>query len=579
MAEIKYIVNKFSIVDSLPLFSKLSFFQKNFIVSKSEVIELKKGEVVYKEGSPPDYFYCIVSGRIEMYHAGAKAQNRPKQQIERLRRGDYFGSISSLTGQPHSVSTKTLNDSLVLKINTKDFNVILQKIPRLAVSLSRSLSRRFSQKRFKEIFVSSIISVYGPDGSFYSATLADSIRKESGKKVVVVASTGISKKKDVAPKLSALTEDHHYVIINISGEVNNLNLEIMKQSDACHILSLPDHKSLRKTSMLIKSLKNLFGDLAEDPISVILKEEDHYEKTAYGEKSRILSKEVFATLPQDLVKYKKTLRRIARGISGIMTGIALGSGAAMAIAHIGVIKVLEKEKIPIDIISASSMGAIIGSLWALGLNADELEKVANIFKSRFRTLLLADLTLPIKGLIKGHAVRRFLKTYLGEKTFQDLKLPLKVVACDIKTRKEVIIDKGKLVDAVMASISIPGIFEPVEFNDAWLIDGGIVNPVPVNVLSKMGIKRIIAVNTLPSPEDAAFIGRKRKSFTIYDVIVNSFQELEYALAVNACRQADIYLKPIPKNVSWFEFYKARIFINTGSEHARRMLPEIKKLVK
>ncbi|MFH1752809.1 MAG: patatin-like phospholipase family protein [Candidatus Omnitrophota bacterium] len=302
-------------------------------------------------------------------------------------------------------------------------------------------------------------------------------------------------------------------------------------------------------------------------------------RSPYAEKLKILSKEVFATLPQDLVKYRKALRRIARQISGVMTGLALGSGAAMGLAHIGVIKVLEKENIHIDVISASSMGAIIGTLWALGLNAEELEQVANIFKSRFKTLLLADPTLPIRGLIKGHTIRRFLKTYLGDKTFQDIKRPIKVVACDIKTRREVVIDKGKLIDAVMASISIPGIFEPVVLNDAQLIDGGIVNPVPVNVLTKLGIKRVIAVNTLPSPEDAAFAGRKRKSFTIYDVIVNSFQELEYAIAVNSCKQADVYLKPIPRNVSWFEFYKAEVFIKTGQEHARRMLPEIKNLVK
>ncbi|MFH1752810.1 MAG: cyclic nucleotide-binding domain-containing protein [Candidatus Omnitrophota bacterium] len=278
MAEINYLVNKLSIVDSLPLFSKLSFFQKNFIVSKSMIYEFKKGDVIYKEDGPPDYFYCLVSGRIEMYYAGDKALKRPKQQIERLRRGDYFGSISSLTGQPHSVSTKALNDSIVLMISTKDFNAILHKIPRLAVFLSHSLSRRLSQKRFKEVFVSNIIAVYGRDGSFYSAALADSLRKESGKKVVVVPSSAMPKKKDAATKLSAFTEDYHYVVVNVSGELNKHNLEILKQSDVCHILSLADHSSLRKTAMLIKSLNNLFGEFTEQSISVILKEDSRYDE-------------------------------------------------------------------------------------------------------------------------------------------------------------------------------------------------------------------------------------------------------------------------------------------------------------
>ncbi len=579
MAEITYLTNKFSVIDSLSLFSDLSFFQKRFISSRCRVDEFEKGEILYNEGDPPDYFYCMVNGRVEIYHPADKRKKRREQKIECVRKGDYFGSISSLTGQPHTVSARALNNSVLLRIDRRNFNQILRKIPRLAIFLSHTLSRRLGRKDVKDIFESKIIAIYSeaPYASSYATALAAALRKESGKKALIVKSSSIPGKKQVSSELSLLTGDYHYVLVDVEGSLDGLNSEILRQSDICHILSPSDRKSLRRTSALIKKVESSFSIHARQSIFVILEEDRFYNQTTYDAKCNILSKDIFATLPGHKVTYKKTIRRIARGISGVMVGLVLGSGAAMGFSHIGVLKVLEEEKIPIDIISATSIGALIAALWAAGFTASEIEKLARSFKSKLRTLFLVDPTLPLRGLIKGRAVRRILKPYLGNKTFFDLKMPLKIVACDIKNRREFVIDRGDLIDAVMASIAIPGVFEPVEHNSLQLVDGGIVNPVPVSVLSKSGIKRIIAVNTLPSPEDMVRVRQKR--LNIYDVIVNSFQAMEFSIAEHPCRQADIYLHPIPKLANWYEFYKADLFIKTGRKHARQILPKIRTLAK
>lgn len=575
--ETSYLANKSSIIDSLPLFSGLSIFQKRFVASRSQIVEFKKGEVIYEEGDPPDYFYCMVNGRVIIYHPPSKTKKRQEVRIECIRKGDYFGSISALTGKPHTVSAKALNDSVTLRMSTKDFNHALRRIPKLAVFLSHSLSRRLSRKPFKEIFESTIIGVYGSGSPAYAAALADSIKRESGKKVSIIKSTSISTRKEVSSKLSTLAGDYHYVVVEVLGGLNDINFEILRQSDICHLLSQSDKDSLRKASFLIKQLEGSFGKYAKRGVSVILREDRFYNKTSYEDKIKILSKEVFASLPENRLNYKKAIRRIAREISGVRVGLVLGSGAAMGLAHIGVLKVLEREKIPIDIISATSMGTLIAALWSVGFTANQIERLACSFRSKLRTLFLIDPTLPIRGLIKGKAVRKILKSYLGNKTFFDIKLPLKIVACDIKNRREFVIDKGRLVDAVMASIAIPGIFEPIEYSGVQLVDGGIVNPVPVSVLSRSGIKRIIAVNTLPAPEDMVRIGQKR--LNIYDIIVNSFQAMEFTMALNSCQQADVYIHPIPKLADWYEFYKARPFINTGRDHTIRMLPKIKNIIK
>lgn len=553
MVEISYFRDKFSIVSSLPLFSSLSLFQKRFIASRCEIIEFKKGQIIYREGDPPDYFYCVVNGRIDIYHPPAKGKRRDKQKIECVRRGDYFGSISSLTGKPHTVSARALNDSALLRVNTKNFDEILRKIPKLAIFLSHSLSRRLGQKHRKEIFESKIIGIYGVshkiDSSKYTKDLAEGLRRESGKRVLIAKSQAMLNKKNVSSKLSAFTEDYHYILINVARELNDVNFEILKQSDICHVVSPPDNASLKKASSITKELDKAFGSYARQTVSIIL--------------------------PKKKALYKEMIRRMAREISGVRIGLVLSSGAAMGLAHIGVLKVIEKEEIPIDIIAATSMGALVGALWAVGYKAGEIEKLAYSFKSKLKTLSLIDPTLPIRGLIKGRAIRRILKSYFKNLTFSDTLLPLKIVTCDIRNRREFIIDKGRLADAVMASIAIPGVFEPIEYKGLRLVDGGIVNPAPVSVLSKLGIKRIVAVNTLPSPED--MVRMRRKRLNIYDIIVNSFQSMEYTMALHSCQQADVYLHPIPKFADWYEFYKAEVFINTGLNHTRRELAQIKKL--
>lgn len=576
-----YLLNKYSIISNLPIFSGLSYFQKKFIASRCQIVEFKKGDIIYEEGGLPDYFYCIINGRVEIYQPKKKSGAGQESILERLRRGEYFGSVSCLTNQPHTVSVRALNDSGVLRINKEDFNLTLKKIPQLAVYLSHSLSSRLSKKDAKEIFESKIISIFGLNtgsgSTDYAEDLAENIKKESGKKVSIIKSGSIANKEEASAKLSLLTGDYHYVLVDAGNKLDDKNFEILEQSDICHILTASDKDSLSESRLLAEKLENCFGKDARQAVSIIIKEDKYYSQSSYEEKMKILSREIFTTLAQDKIKYQKTIKRIAREISGVMLGLALGGGGAIGLAHIGVLKVLEKEDITVDIISATSIGALVASLWASGFSGAEIEKIASGFKGRLRNLFLVDPTLSLRGLIKGHGVKKVLKSYLGEKTFFDLKLPLKIVACDIKNRSEIVIDKGNVVDAIMASIAIPGIFEPVQYEGKQLIDGGIVNPVPVSVLSKLGIKRIIAVNTLPSPADIVRI--KNKRLNIFDVIVNSIQAMEYNMAVTSCQQADLYIHPISSLADWYEIYKAKLFIKTGEEKTEELLAQIKELVK
>ncbi|MDD5014327.1 MAG: patatin-like phospholipase family protein [Atribacterota bacterium] len=186
-----------------------------------------------------------------------------------------------------------------------------------------------------------------------------------------------------------------------------------------------------------------------------------------------------------LAEYKKR---------GLKIGLALGSGSARGLAHVGVIMALEAYNIPIDIIAGTSIGSVIGSLYASGATVRQLEEVALSIK-KSKTLFMIDPVFPHSGLISGDRIEKMLNQFaIKDKTFDDLKIPFAAVATDVESGVEVILNQGKVIDAVRASISIPGIFTPVKYQDYYLVDGGVVDPVPVDVVKMMGADIIIAVS-------------------------------------------------------------------------------------
>ena len=584
------------------MFDGLSDREKSFISNRAQAAERNKDDIIYNEGQKKSSLYIVISGRILLFHPSSKSPAKEEAAVEILRKGDYFGIISLLTGRPHSLSAKALNDARLLEIDEKSFKQILNKIPQLAIRISGALSRRLKEEYagVKEIFQSTIISVYSDKGEEYSSDyalkLAKNIKKESGKKVVLLninkkhlkAKSGSSIKektihtdnpKDASSILNEFTNNFHYIIVDLPSDFNDAALNFAKQADLCHMIIDDSPESIKKIESVIKKLKDDTRRPEKDFIKIILKEGiEKFPKKVEKKEEKIIKLPVYATLPHDKDGFNNAVRRISRDASGILVGLALGSGGAIGLAQIGALKVFEENNIPIDVIAGTSIGALISALWVSGYNTKEISKICAALNTRLKTLTLVDITFPKMGFIAGRNVRNFIHKYLKNRTFRDVKMPFKIVACDIRTREEVVITEGKLIDAVMASIAIPGVFNPYVTEDGrLLVDGGIVNPVPISVLSKSGVKRIIAVNTMPSPEDIVNVAAKKQ--TILDILVNSLYSMEYRIAKYACQEADVYLHPILKNAAWYEFYRAKEFIKVGVEEAKKALPKIRALVK
>ena len=182
-------------------------------------------------------------------------------------------------------------------------------------------------------------------------------------------------------------------------------------------------------------------------------------------------------------------------------GLALGGGGARGLAHIGVLKVLQREGLPIICVAGTSMGGLLGALFAKGMSASEIESEALDFSRFGRLVSMVDLRLRLRGsgFLKGNRIYRLMLEKLGENLiFADLIMPFAVVTTDLNSGREVVLTQGSVAAAVRATISVPTIFEPVEFGVYRLVDGGMLNNVPVDVAHSLGAEKVIAVDVLPN---------------------------------------------------------------------------------
>jgi len=259
-------------------------------------------------------------------------------------------------------------------------------------------------------------------------------------------------------------------------------------------------------------------------------------------------------------------------------GLALGGGAARGAAHIGVLEVLDREGIPIDMIAGTSAGAAIGALYAQGKDTSVIKELA-VGMGWKRLVPLVDLALPKTGFIGGRKIKELLKLTIGDVKFRDLKIPLACVATDIMTGDEVVIDKGSVAEGVRASISIPVVFTVVRWQNRYLVDGGLVNPVPVSVLKRMGADFIIAVNVIPNFKARIKQSENPKEPNMISVIMQSIYIATYNMVEPSLTGADIIIEPQVVQVGTGDFHRAEECILEGKKATEAAIPEIKRQLK
>ncbi|MFH1379306.1 MAG: patatin-like phospholipase family protein [bacterium] len=254
--------------------------------------------------------------------------------------------------------------------------------------------------------------------------------------------------------------------------------------------------------------------------------------------------------------------------------VVLGGGGARGLSHIGVLKVLEEEGIPIDLIVGTSVGALIGALYCSGLPIDEIrrmgeeigwDKLTNVSSAALVKLLVTE------SLLSNEKLEEYLNAHLGDKKFSDLVIPFVSIATDIQTGERIIFRDGPVIQAIRASSTIPGVFKPVEYRHRFLVDGGLVGNIPTDIAQMMGADLIIAVSVKADFTDY-------RTANVLQILNQSIYIQGQHMAEDLLKNADFVISPQVGDMSAIELWRSKQSIEAGILSARQSMPDLKQLI-
>lgn len=645
---------------SHPLLSLLPSSTIRALAAESSVSEFPKGSVVFHENDPCTAVYLVLSGRCEARRNGVHGRSDVQQVYGP---GDTFGEVELLNAENYRSSVHVLTRSMLLKIDGSLLKSVFAKMPSIAgrlslkiadqVSVHSRLTGKFAVRARRTVAVTSladhvhqkavvkrlaaavhelagqrVLLVHVLPGAETPNLQAWSSAKEMGDRwfndghlykhelgfhqLNIHAAPGDDSRKAIAPLLSFCSRHFDYVIVDLHADTPATTLvEVLTECDLAYVWIEPTMRHLYGFKLL---LKQMTGGSESVPagLSPIVCIGDCGVASDFSDALNLMGQPVHSFVcgvPLDGAgefserggNFALHTKRLAREIGRCRIGLALSSGASKGLSHIGVIQVLEENGIEIDCVAGSSMGAYVGCVWAHGHDGTGCEKIARELETRWAALHLAHPTFPPRsGFLKTGRVIKRLRRSIGEAEFSDMAIPLRVVATHLDTLERAVFSTGDVARAVEASIAIPGICVPVTIDGETYIDGGVADPLPVDVLREMGIERIIAVNTIPTPERmrqvmemereegnrhrfsiGAFLNRHLNYFAngnVADVMLRALHGAQTRVAEQACSAADVVLRPWTVDVRWYDFTNPRKYIALGRREAEQHLEELKALV-
>ncbi len=250
-------------------------------------------------------------------------------------------------------------------------------------------------------------------------------------------------------------------------------------------------------------------------------------------------------------------------------GLALGGGAARGFAHIGVLQVLEEEGIKPSLVVGTSAGSVVASFYASGKTGQQLQWLADTMDETQFT----DWANPFsgRGILRGEALGKYINSQLNGMKIEDMKLPLGIVATDLRTGDGILFRRGDVATAVRASSAVPSVFEPVQIAGKDFVDGGLVSPVPVRYARQMGADLVLAVDISSRPEDA-------KTTDMLKVLLQTFSIMSKSISQLELTQADVVVRPALPDIGSTEFSARKKSIEAGRAAMKQAMPQLRALL-
>lgn len=600
----------------IPLFEMLDPNELAQLSETTTIVAVAAGQFLFRRGDYGDALYIAETGLLE---AVIDEDTPTERSLNTFFPGDYFGEMALLAQAPRSASVRALLDSRLIRLSYEQFSNLLENNPVIALHLSKVLSHYLSRTNAhlsrRGARISTVIPCCAPmSADALAAQLLASLEKQFGNPAIVVrlgdsilaepskpGSTDIS---DILENIRPLSSGGHCLhfgedmLQSMDDQALVAVLNRLRSQYGHIIVWTKPSEALRRVSFLTRLDQTFLiachpVDSAE--LGMLAGELDNVLKgtlrAAYlAPRGQSLPMIPFIRYPP--IKLgpisegrapDEGVDRLARALAGLAVGLALGSGTAQGLSHLGVMKALVEAGIPIDLIAGTSGGALYGSMIASGLTIEE--SVSSVVHQTRRNLIdKLDFVIPVRGLIRGSLIEKMVRSCIGDIAFSELPTPLYAVAADLDTGEEVVLSDGRVYQAVRASISVPGIFEPYSLQGRLLIDGVVVNPLPVSVARAMGANIVIAVQ-VPAPgkvsmeASARANNRKQRSHhSLISSIIRSHHFVGERLADKSASEADVFIKPDVTRFGWREYRAASEIIEAGYQAGQGAIKQIKDLM-
>jgi NTE family protein len=558
--------------DDIPLFASLSVAARTAIDASLETVEFQAGAVILEPGVRGAWLYAVAQGSVAIAAQGHSAVSRIV-----MGRGEIFGEISLLSGSTVSAIVTALDCTTCYRLPEAIFARLFAEDAGFRQGIANLLAQRL---RFRTSSLSK-----SPICAFVVAQSAAS-----------PAIAAIQRAVSPYAHVRALPQDGngHDIPVQLGRQIDAWRATA-REDEVCFISSQPSRLSevvahCRPGDILLRiddgaGPTNHLSATAQMPLDeVTIRVGPAAARLSHSEEEwgfRLLSDDITRGLdyPANTSSPCPVLDRIARWITKRNLGITLGAGAARGFAHIGVLQVLDEAGIAVDCLSGSSIGGIVALLYAVcppGKGATDVARLTLGAATQLQELGVLSRTV----WARGRRLRRIAEAFCGDKTFADLPRPVVAAAVDLISGDRVILNKGRVAPALVATSAIPGLLAPMRTANQWLVDGALASRIPVDLLRRWrcGLRIAVNVESAIGPHDPQHQQQLRRSmsgpFGFTRVLGRSWEILGLRQGAAEAKEADIIISPKVSSLFAYDFGAVEQFIRAGREEAREQLPEI-----
>ena len=564
-------------LSDLQLFRGVTREDLDAIAQEIEWFGLPSGCQLFAQGDPADGLYVVLTGRLGVFRTEPDGKRR---LVNEAVTGDVVGEMALLLGEPRSASVVALRDSELVRLRGKAFETLLDRHPELVLQLTRQLAGRLAHglQPTPPNPVPRTLALLPLSPELQAVPFAQELARALRQLVsrVAVLTAGDAGDRNIE-RLNALEWTHDLVLYLAEPGLSPWTRLCLRQAD--HVLLL-DRASCSDKLALEPAMLELLQRIAPRRLDLALVQPE-------GAALPLPAAAWRSAVPIELVCHLRPSwpadhQRLARLIMGQAMGLVLSGGGARGLAHIGVVKALREAGVPLDLVGGTSMGAIVAA--CLAVEWDDAELAKRLRRAFVEVNPLRDYTLPFIALVRGRVVASLLRDAFGGTRIEDLWRPFFCLSTNLTSGRVVVHREGPLWRALRASAAIPGVLPPVIEAGEVLVDGGVINNLPVDVMRRLGRGPVIAVDVAadralthvpPELEDCSpwqwLVHGRRYVPSIAAVLMRAGTINSEAQDRRMHRDADLLLRPPLASIGMLDWQAFDRTVEIGYRHTLQAL--------